>query len=65
MCNVPDDCKGNNPNLPWNEEFNIKCFHCDELITEDEEPEEVMTKRSGVQHVHKEDCLDKFYEGDF
>lgn len=28
MSNLPDDCQGNNPNFPWNQEDEPTCLEC-------------------------------------
>lgn len=34
--NLPMDCQGNNPNLPWNEPEQAECPKCNSSMTDDE-----------------------------
>jgi len=61
--NLPDDCQSlTDQNLPWNQDDDIfMCWHCEETVNE-EEIQEIKTKRNGYQFIC-DDCIDEYKEG--
>lgn len=59
--NLPMDCQGNNPNLPWNEPEQeiFSCWHCDEEVEDEDNLTEVKTRDNGYQFIG-ECCLDDY-----